>query len=190
MSDTAVIAIAGIVVSGLAGPTIGAYWSERRSERERRQALAEKDLHELRGLFSDCLKLMIEARLALIGITQSTQKGLLGPSDPAREDKATLAKMLKAGEEVAELQKQVIAMQQDYPRLVLMLGTEHSAVETFLETTGKLADTLSAPVKLVGGEISQDETVKALQDGQKKLTEQMARFISACESVAKREPAQ
>jgi hypothetical protein len=190
MSDTTAISITGIVVSGLVGPTVGAYWSDRRSARERRLALAEKDLHELRNLFADCLKLMIDARLALLNITRSTQKGILVSVDPASQDETMITKILKAQEEVTKLQKHVVVMQQDYPRLVLMLGSEHPAVETFLEATGELANTLSAPARLVGGEISPDETVETLVAGQKALSTYVARFIGACESVAKREPAQ
>lgn len=176
-------------MSGVVGPTVGAYWVDRRSVRERKSALAEKDLHELRTLFADCLKLMLDARLDLIGLARSSEQGLLDPVDADSEDEATLSRMLKAREGVSKLQTHIIGMQQDYPRLVLMLGADHPAGETFLEATNQIAEAVAAPVQLVGGDLPRVDTTATLDAGVKALGKSIARFIVVTESVAKREPA-
>lgn len=186
MANATAISIVGIVVSGIAGPTISAYWSEKRLARERRAALADADLHELRSLFADCLKLMLDARLGLITTRLAIESGALDPIDSAAEDEGELMEAQEAREEFSELQNLNTVMLQEYPRLLLMLGVSHPVVESFHKASSILTSALDAPADLIGGDLARDEASAKLNEGMSEFSAEVSRFIAACEPVAKR----
>ena len=116
VSDTTAIAIAGIVVSGVVGPSTIALWASHRQKRDHQHELGK----EVRELLDDAAAALGKMRRATMRIVRLWERGL--PDSDAR-----------VREETAAQREAVEQSRYARDRLRLRLGKDHPVTEAYEE---------------------------------------------------------
>lgn len=80
-------------------------------------------------------------------------------------------------------------MLQEYPRLLLMLGVSHPAVEVFNSNTTTLRGAAEVVVQFDAGAVPKDEAIKAIVAARDEFAVAVGKFISICSPIANRKAA-
>jgi hypothetical protein len=166
VSAEAVIAVVGILTSGVLGPSAAAWWAGRRQARDHRHEVAR----EVRDAIDEAAAALFRVRRTNLWVVRLWEKGLPGADSRVGE----------ANDEQREAaeQSRVAAA-----RLTVRLGPDHPLVRKHGECH-EMLDELIAIVQDHAGRDPIHPFLAALQDISKRYADTTASFLGAAHTLA------